>query len=132
MARIILPGIPAQMDNYSKLETALEQIRPIVARDKISFLEKYQSLTGLVIVGLMLCVYTVNNKIIVGLAGSALAASMAWSFIKIRNSKNVDSKTKRSIWWILLVLASVIAVMIFKLTGFVDTPKNEVHQREAT
>ena len=41
-------------------------------------MEKYQSLTGLVTVGLMLCVYTVNNKIIVVLTGSALVVLMVW------------------------------------------------------
>ena len=115
--------IPAQIDDYLQLETALQQIQPIVVKDKVSFMEKYQSLTGLLTVGLMLCVYTVNNKIIVTLTGSTLVALMVWSFIKIRSSKNVDSKTKRSVWWVALVLASVIAVMIFKLTGLVDMQK---------
>ena len=115
--------IPAQIDDYLQLETALQQIQPIVVKDKVSFMEKYQSLTGLVTVGLMLCVYTVNNKIIVALTGSTLVALMVWSFNKIRSSKNVDSKTKRSVWWVALVLASVIAVMIFKLTGIVDMQK---------
>jgi len=119
-----LIGIPAQIDNPAQLETALQQIQPIVVKDKVSFMEKYQSLTGLVTLGLMLCVYTVSNKIIVALTGAALVALMVWSFIKIRSSKNVDSKTKRSVWWVLLILASVIAVMIFKLTGLVDMQKH--------
>jgi hypothetical protein len=119
-----LIGVPVQIDNHTQLETALQQIQPIVVKDKVSFMEEYQSLIGLVTVGLMLCVYTVNNKIIVALTGSALVALMIWSFIKIRSSKNVDSKTKRSVWWVLLVLASVIAVMIFKLTGLVDMQKH--------
>lgn len=121
---IDLIGIPAQIDNHPQLETALQQIQPIVAKDKVSFMEKYQILTGLVTAGLMLCVYTVNNKIIVALTGSALVALMVWSFIKIRSSKNVDSKTKQGFWWIILVLASVIAVMTFKLTGLVDMQKH--------
>jgi hypothetical protein len=119
-----LIGIPAQIDDYSKLETALQQIQTIVVKDKVSFLQKYQSLTGLVTLGLMLCVYTVSNKLIVALTGSALVALMVWSFIKIQSSKNVDSKTKRSTWLVVLVLASVIAVMVFKLTGLVDMQKH--------
>ncbi len=119
-----LIGIPVQIDDYLQLETALQQIQPIVVKDKVSFMEKYQSLTGLVTVGLMLCVYTVNNKIIVALTGSVLVALMVWSFIKIRSSKNIDSKTKRSVWLVIIVLASVIAVMFFKLTGFVDMQKH--------
>ncbi len=119
-----LIGIPKQIDNYSQLETTLQKIQTIAVKDKVPFLQKYQSLTGLVTVGLMLCVYTVNNKIIVGLTGTTLVALMVWSFIKIRRSKNVDSKTKKSVWWVLIVLASVILVMIFKLTGLVDMQKH--------
>jgi hypothetical protein len=119
-----LIGIPAQIDDYSRLETALQQIQTIVVKDKVSFLQKYQSLTGLVTVGLILCVYTVSNKLIVALTGSAIVALMVWSFIKIQSSKNIDSKTKRSTWLVVLVLASVIAVMVFKLTGLVDMQKH--------
>lgn len=113
-------GIPAQIDNYTQLETTLQQIQPLIVKDKASFMERYQSLAGLLTVGLMLCVYAVNNKIVVALTGSALVALMVWSFIKIRRSKNTDSRTKRNVWWVVLVLASVIAVMIFKLTGLAD------------
>jgi len=119
-----LIGIPTQIDDYLLIETVLQQIQSIVVKDKVSFLEKYQSLTGFLVVGLMLCVYTVNNKIVLGLSGSALVALMIWSIIKIRKSKNVDNQTKRSVWWVLFVLASVIAIMIFKLTGLVDMQKH--------
>jgi hypothetical protein len=87
-------------------------------------LQKYQSLTALLVVGLMLCVYMVNNKIIVALAGTIFTAIMISSFVKIRSSKNVDHRTKKIVWWGLIVLASVITVMIFKLTGLVDTQKH--------
>ena len=71
----------------------------------------------------MLCDYTVTNKIIVGVTGTALVALMVWSFIKMRSSKNVDNNTKRYVWWVILVLASVIAMMFFKLTGLVEEQK---------
>ena len=115
-----LIGIPVQIDDSSQLETALQQIHPIVVKDKVSFMEKYQSLTGLVTAGLMICVYTVNNKIIVALTGSALVTLLVWSFFKIRSSKNIDSKTKRTFWIITLVLASIIMVMFYKLTGHIE------------
>jgi hypothetical protein len=112
-----LIGIPAQIDNYSQLETALGEIHPIVSKNKSSLVQKYQSLSGLLVAGLFICVYVVNNKIIVGLTGSILVILLGWSCIKIRNSKNVDNKTRKIVWWSLLVMASVIAVAIFKLTG---------------
>lgn len=115
--------VPAQIDNYPKLEAILQQIQPIAFKDKVSFLEKYQGLSGFLAVGLMFCVYTLNNKIIVGVAGLAFILLMIWSFIKVRTSKNIDNKTRKSMWWILLVLASVIGAMIYKLTGIWDIQK---------
>lgn len=68
----------------------------------------------------MFCVYTMNNKLVVALTGSVLVFLLVWSFVNIRNSKNVDTNIKRNVWWVIVVLASVIAVMVFKLTGIVD------------
>jgi len=117
-------AIPVQVDDYQQLEAALQQIQPIVLKDQVPFMERYQSLAALATVGLMFCVYRVNNKIIVALSGSALVALLVWSFIKIRNSKHLDNKTKRSAWWVVLVLVLVIAVMIAKLTGLGDLQKH--------
>lgn len=111
-----LIGVPPQIDNYPQLEEILNRIQPITIKNKLPFLQKYPSLTGLLTVGLMFCVYVVNNKLIVGLAGVTLVSFMVWSLIKIQNSKNVDSKTKKNAWWVLIVLVSVITVMVFKLT----------------
>lgn len=116
--------VPLQIDNYFQLETALQQIQPIVEQHNVSFITKYQGLTGYIVVGLMICVYTVQNKIIIALTGIAVVTFMIWSFIKIRGSKNVDDKTKRNAWWGLFVLAAIIAFVIFKLTGLVDMQTN--------
>lgn len=119
-----LIAIPRQIDDYPQLEKALQQIRPIVAKSKVPILEKSPIITGLATIGLMFCVYTVNNKIIVAITGSALVALLVWSFIKIRSSKNIDSKIKQSVWWILLVIFSVIAFTFMKVTGFINIQKN--------
>jgi hypothetical protein len=113
-------GVYAQIENYVEVEKALEKISPIVIKDKVPFLEKYRSFVGLFTIALMVCVYAVDNKIIVAIAGSTLVALMIWSFIKIRTNKNIDKKTKKGAWLILIVLASVIATMFFKLTSIVD------------
>jgi hypothetical protein len=113
-------AIPAQIDNYLELEILLQQIKPINVNDEVPFFERYRSVTAIITVGLMLCVYTVNNKLVVALTGSALVILMVWSFIKTRNSKNIDNKSKTGIWWVFIVLASVIAVMFIKLTGRID------------
>ena len=109
--------IPPQIGNRSRLELLLQQIQPIVDKANGSFMEKYRTLISLLAIGLMVCVYTVNNKIVVGLAGIILVAFMIWSFVQFRRDKNIDHRTRRTGWYLLLVIASVIAVMIIKLSA---------------
>ncbi len=109
--------IPAQIENYSELEMTLNQIKQLTSKKHASNLEKYQLVLASLTVGLMICVFTLSNKIIVGLSGALFVALMIWSLIEIQKSKNIDNKTKRSTWWILLVLVSVIAVVIMKIAA---------------
>jgi hypothetical protein len=109
--------VPAQIENYDRLESVLSQIKSIETKSNEPILEKYRVLFFLLIIGLMLCVYTVTNKIVVAITGTLLIGIMVWSFYEGRRSKNIDAKTKRGMLWIVLVLASVILVMVFKLIG---------------
>ena len=93
----------------------MQNIKPITIKKNENLIHKYQSAPGFLAVGLIFCVYTASNKIIVGLSGGLLIALMVWSFIKIRRSKNVDNKTKRIIWWVLIVIGAVVVTMIKKL-----------------
>jgi hypothetical protein len=115
-----LIGIPVQINNYSQLETALQQIQPIVEKVKVSFIEEYPSFIGVVTGGLMVCVCTINNKIIVASTGSAFIALMVWSLIETRSSKNIDSKTRKIFWIAFAVLVSIITVMVYKLTRTIN------------
>ena len=36
---------------------------------------------------------------------------------EVQRSKNVDSKTKKGMWWLILVIASIVGAMYYKLTG---------------
>jgi hypothetical protein len=109
--------IPAQIDNPLQLESTLQSFSTITVKEKESLLQKYPSLIGFITIGLMLCVYTLQNKIVVGITGTVLLCLMVWSFLKIQRNKSVDKKTKNGSWLIFLVLLSVIAVMMAKLFG---------------
>jgi hypothetical protein len=109
--------IPTQIENYSELELLLNKIIPITVRKKEPILEKYPTLLSFLVLGLMFCVYTTTNRIVVAISGTLLTPLMVWGFYDTRRSKNIDSKTRRFSWWILLVLLSIIGVMVVKLTG---------------
>jgi hypothetical protein len=107
--------IPAQIENYEQLETALNEIKPITTKGKTTSWMQLQRLLGLVAVALMICVYTVDNKIIVGVAGALFTAFFIYSFIQIQKSKNVDYRTKRRRWFTLIVVLSVLGLTIMNL-----------------
>ena len=64
---------------------------------------------------------SVTNRVIVGVSGAILVAILSWSFYDVQRSKNIDLKTKRRMWWILLVLASIIGVTMMKLLNVPKT-----------
>jgi hypothetical protein len=107
--------IPAQIENYEQLETALNEIKPITTKGKTTSWIQLQRLLGLVAIALMICVYTVDNKIVVGVAGALFTVFFIYSFIQIQKSKNVDYRTKRSRWFTLIVVLSVLGLTIMKL-----------------
>lgn len=109
--------IPPQIESYEQLEQMLNKIRPLTSVAVVPFMERYPLVTVLATILLMVCVFTVTNKIIVALSGSILIAIFIWSYIKIRASKNIDTKTKKGLRMIWVVMASVILVMIMKLIG---------------
>jgi hypothetical protein len=109
-------GIPSQINDYEKLEKSLAEIREITVKNREPFLQKFRALLSILLIGLMAAVYISKDKIIVGFSGTVLLAILGYSFFEVQKSKNIDSKTKNARWWLILVTASIIGVMYFKLT----------------
>ncbi|MBC8755769.1 hypothetical protein H2O64_13920 [Kordia sp. YSTF-M3] len=110
--------VPLQINNPERLEQILTQIQPISDADERSFIIKYKYiLLGLLMLGLMASVYLATNKVVVGIAGTALTLFLVYAFLKVLKSKHIDKKTKKGMWWILLVLFSILGTMYMKLTG---------------
>ena len=110
-------GVPSQIDDYENLEISLAEIRQISTKTNEPFLQKFRALLSILVIGLMASVYMSKDKIIVGISGTVLLVVLGYSFFEVQRSKNVDSKTKKGMWWLILVTASIIGVMLYKLTG---------------
>lgn len=110
-------GVPSQINNSEKLEQILSEIKPITDSDKKPLTEKYKGVLILLTLGLMATVYISKDKIIVGISGTILILFLGYSFYEVRRNKNIDKKTKNGMWWLILVLFSIIGTMYFKLTG---------------
>jgi hypothetical protein len=111
-------GIPAQIDNLEQLEKSLNQIRTITQVNKTSVSQKYLIPFVIITLASMATVYISTNKILVGIAGTTVTVILVWSFIQTQRSKNIDSKTKKSSYFTIFVLISIIAVTIMKIIAY--------------
>lgn len=105
-------GIPAKIENYERVETLLEQIQPITG---LSFLMKYRQVLALSVIGLMICLYTVSNKIIIGISGVLLTVALIWSFYELQTNKNVTKSAKSMSWLRLVFVLFVIYTTVTKV-----------------
>lgn len=111
-------GVPKQIEDYQNLEKALVEIRQFSTKSSEPFLQKFHGLITLVSVGLMVAVFLSKNKIIVGICGTILLVVLGTSFFEIQRNKNIDSKTKNGMWGLILVTASIVGIMYYKIDGF--------------
>jgi hypothetical protein len=109
--------IPYLIDNADVLEQRLQALAPITLNTKDPFYKKYGSLLFLLAIGMMVCVYVVPNKIIVGVCGTLLTGLFVWAFYEVRTSKNIPTNTKRMSWVFLIVIFSILYMTYEKLTG---------------
>lgn len=109
--------VPSQIEQYTKLEKLLADIKPFSTSTNKSFLQKFSGIIPILMVGLTVVFYVSDDKIMVSICGIILLIGLLYSLFEIQKSKNIDSKTKKGMWFILFVIASIIGVMYFKLTN---------------
>lgn len=107
--------VPQQMEHYQELEQLLQDIKPIHVKTSKSILEKYGLLFPVLMLLLMATFYTAENIFLFSSSGILIVFILLWSFYKIRTGKNYDSRTKRFSWITLLVVASIIAGLVFRI-----------------
>lgn len=107
--------IPPALEGLEELEGILEGIQPISQKSKLPFVQQYNLFISLIVGALMICVYVVNNKIIVGVSGLIVSLVLIWGLYDMQHNKNIDKKTRRNMLWAIVVLFSVVTVTIIKL-----------------
>ena len=69
----------------------------------------YPALFGVAIIVAMGMLYVSNNKIVVSVAAAVTLASITWTFYKTRTLTQIDKRTKK--WsWLMLVLFVIIVL----------------------
>ena len=108
-------GIHAQIERKDELEKMLEDIHPVTSEVPKSFIEKYQTILTILPMVLMVVTFLSTNKWLVGIAGTIVLVAMGYSLFEIQRNKNIDEKTKKGSWWLLLVIFAVLGTMYSKL-----------------
>lgn len=108
--------IPAQIENYHKLEEVLAAIKPITTDVKTAWWERYTFLLSLLIALPVMGVYFVDNKIAVGVCAAISLTTFVYCFFNIMKYRGF-ANVKRSLWVIGLVIISVLIVTYTKLVA---------------
>ena len=107
---------PAQMEDYRQLESMLNEIKTITVLTSRTFLEKMfipLSFSGVIFMGLTILS---ENEIVTLLSSILVVLMFLVSLIVIQQNKNVDKKTKRLSWVVLIPLAAFISMIVSKLS----------------
>ncbi len=103
--------IPAQIESYIEIEQKLNSIKPIIVQKGLST-PLISLLTTIAILVLMLVVFTTQNKWITTLCGIPLLGILLWSLYAGYKSKNIDSQTKKRLWFVYILVFAVVFRMI--------------------
>lgn len=70
--------------------------------------EKYPYGLAVLLLGAMLVFFLTKNKWLALGCGSLLMAALAWCLVQIMRNKNLDKRVKRSMWYLVLVIGSIL------------------------
>lgn len=108
--------IPAQVENPAALQEHLALFGPVVASPPLPVATQALRLLPIATLVLMVLVYVSASKAVVAVSGTLLLSIMGYSLVSTQRSKHIDGKTKKGMWMLLIVIASVLAVMYAKLS----------------
>ncbi len=106
--------IPYGINDYEGLVATLSAIRPITP-PKINNRQRMEIAGVLITVIALIAVYTLTNKIIVGISGVVAIILLVRGFYAVQTNKNIDRNTKRGLWWSIIVIVSVCMIVFYKL-----------------
>lgn len=106
---------PAQMDDYQVMENTLNGVKPLTVLTAKTFIEKMAlpiSLSGVVLVG---TIFLSKNGTVTLICTVLVVAILVVSLVLTQMNKNVDRRTKRLSWVVLIPLGAFASMIIKKL-----------------
>lgn len=108
-------AIPKYVEDYDQLEAELSKLGEIQTDVKDPFKQKQQMALMIVVLAGFVCVYAVDNKAVVGIAGTVSIAGLSWLFYRIQTHKVMSPKVKRGSWWMIFAIVAVAYAAITKI-----------------
>jgi hypothetical protein len=109
--------VPAQLDDMEGFTKTLQSNAGVVISESKPLIQRFIIPLVLLVLVLMATVYISTNRILVLISGLLLLPIIILSFIKLRTNKNIDNKTRRSSYWLILVFLSIIGIIVKKILG---------------
>jgi chromate transport protein ChrA len=110
--------IPHWIENPASVEEQLQQLAPVAENKKDARNRQLRIGLAVLAIGLMICLYTVPNKIVTLICGPLLIGFFVWVLYEVQTNKNVPTNAKRRNW-VLLIPIIVIAYLIYlRLNGY--------------
>ena len=104
--------------NREALEADLRAFMEVKEQPGKSILEKIGVLLiAPVLLGLMAAIIISSNKYVVLISTVLVTVAFAWTLYEVQTNKNIDDKTKRSMWAIVIVILAFIAIAYSKVVG---------------
>ncbi|MGI4865728.1 MAG: hypothetical protein ACRYFZ_17530 [Janthinobacterium lividum] len=107
--------VPAHVANRSELLHELARFAPLTIVDHKTWTAKLMPLVAIGMLGLMGLFYTVSNKVISTITGLLLLGILTWSCWHIWRNKNLPRQSRRLLWFMPLILLSIVAGIITRL-----------------
>lgn len=107
-SKLNIIGIPAHIERKEELEVILNNIKTITVKTVTPWYQRYILFLAMAIVGLIFSVFSLENKFLSSVGGLCFVALMIYSFVVIQKSKNVDTRTKR---WSYIVIIPVLSIL---------------------
>ncbi|MFT3824491.1 MAG: hypothetical protein QM731_11245 [Chitinophagaceae bacterium] len=107
--------IPRYVENRELLEQELGKIQPITPAAPGKVKQWTRFALSLILIASMVTVYMSDNRLLVAISAVLSLVAMGWSFYSIQRNQNIEKRTKRGAYWMIVVAASIIYLAITKV-----------------
>lgn len=107
--------VPAQLEELDVLMNIIQANCGLPISSQKPLMERLALPLVFVVLGLMATTYLSTNKILVAVSGLLLIALMIYSFINLQTNKNIDNKTRRSSYWMIVAILVITGMIASKL-----------------